>query len=117
MIKYYSKLTSEKIIKKNRWNDLKACFWRRFILTTRDIKGFLMEILCPILLVLVGLIVSQIDIIGASDPLVLDLASIGNQKILLGKADSTMNLDRYNFVDSTNISYQYIYDGSSSGTQ
>ena len=98
------------------WNDLKACFWRRFILTTRDIKGFLMEILCPILLVLVGLIVSQIDIIGASDPLVLDLASIGNQKILLGKADSTMNLDRYNFVDSTNISYQYIYDGSSSGT-
>ena len=57
----------EDFTKKSKfWNDLKACFSRRFILTSRDMKGFLMEILCPILLVLVGLIVSQVDMLGGS---------------------------------------------------
>ena len=90
------------------WNDLKACFHRRFILTSRDIKGFLMEILCPILLVLVGLVVSQVDIIGESDPQVLNLASIGNQKILYAKTGSSINFGNYDFSDRTNISYVEI---------
>ena len=87
------------------WNDLKACFHRRFILTSRDMKGFLMEILCPILLVLVGLIVSQVDMIGESEPQVLNLAAIGKQKILYAIADSDTNFENYDFSDKTNISY------------
>ena len=88
------------------WNDLKACFHRRFILTSRDMKGFLMEILCPILLVLVGLIVSQVDMIGESEPQVLNLAAIGKQKILYAKADPSINFGSYDdFSDKTNISY------------
>ena len=88
------------------WNDLKACFHRRFILTSRDMKGFLMEILCPILLVLVGLIVSQVDMIGESEPQVLNLAAIGKQKILYAKTDPSINFGSYDdFSDKTNISY------------
>ena len=64
-----------------------------------------MEILCPILLVLVGLIVSQVDMIGESEPQVLNLAAIGKQKILYAKADPSISFGNYDFSDKTNISY------------
>ena len=64
-----------------------------------------MEILCPILLVLVGLIVSQVDMIGESEPQVLNLAAIGKQKILYAIADSDTHFENYDFSDKTNISY------------
>ena len=90
------------------FNDFKACFWRRFILTSRDIKGFLMEILCPILLVLVGLIVSQVDMLGGSEPQKMDIGSIGNQIILYGKAASGINLNQYHFNNMKNITCQDV---------
>ena len=91
-------------------NDLKACFWRRFLLTTRDIKGFLMEILCPILLVLVGLIVSQVDRLGGSKAHVLNIGSIGKQVILYGKTDNSIQLDKYHFNHIENITCENIND-------
>ena len=90
------------------FNDLKACFWRRFLLTTRDIKGFLMEILCPILLVLVGLIVSQVDLLGSSQPQVLNIGEIGKQIIVYGKTDNTIQLDKYHFNNVENITCENI---------
>ena len=91
------------------WNDFKACFSRRFILTSRDIKGFLMEILCPILLVLVGLIVSQVDMLGGSEKQKMDISSIGNQVILYGKKDTiTVNINNYHFSNMKNITCQNI---------
>ena len=66
------------------FNDFRASFHRRFLLTSRDLKGFLMEILCPILLVLVGLLVSKVDMIKESDPYAMDIGVIGKQKILYG---------------------------------
>ena len=89
-------------------NDLKACFSRRFILTSRDIKGFVMEILCPILLVLVGLIVSQIDMIGASEPTEMDIGAIGKQIIFYGKTDNGINIDQYHFNNIENITCENI---------
>ena len=35
-------------------NDFYICMRRRYLITKRDVKGFLMEILCPIILVLFG---------------------------------------------------------------
>ena len=90
------------------WNDLKACFSRRFILTSRDMKGFLMEILCPILLVLVGLIVSQVDMLGGSEKQKLDIASIGNQIILYGTNDNSININKYHFNNMKNITCENI---------
>ena len=90
------------------FNDLKACFSRRFILTTRDIKGFLMEILCPILLVLVGLVVSQVDLLGSSDKQVMSIGLIGKQIILYGKADDSIQLNKYHFNNMENITCENI---------
>ena len=70
-------------------NDFRACFHRRFLLTSRDLKGFLMEILCPILLVLVGLLVSKVDMIKESEPHIMDIESIGKQKIFYGAKSGT----------------------------
>ena len=100
------------------FNDLKACFSRRFILTTRDIKGFLMEILCPILLVLIGLIVSQIDILSGSEPQILDINSIGKQKIVYGKTDNAIldsDLKKYYLDEYENVTSVYINDGLTGG--
>ena len=44
-----------------------------------------MEILCPILLVLIGLLVSQVDLMGASKPQTMDMGAIGKQIIYYGK--------------------------------
>ena len=83
-------------------NDFRACFHRRFLLTSRDLKGFLMEILCPILLVLVGLLVSKVDMIKESEPQIMDMGSIGNQAILYGAKSGVTLQDAYKF-NSKNI--------------
>ena len=67
-----------------------------------------MEILCPILLVLVGLIVSQVDMLGGSEPQKMDIGSIGNQIILYGKAASGINLNQYHFNNMENITCQDV---------
>ena len=93
------------------FNDLKACFHRRFILTTRDIKGFLMEILCPILLVLVGLAVSKVEILSNSGPKTLELGTIGKQKILYARASNDIDLTKYYFTGISNITCENIDNG------
>ena len=66
---------------KFQW-DFKANFFRRLYLMIRDKKGILMEILCPILLVLVGAIISQVEIDNSTpDFETRDIPSIGNQTI------------------------------------
>ena len=92
-------------------NDFEACFYRRYLLTSRDIKGFLMEILCPILLVLVGLLVSQVDILSSTKPQRMDMGAIGKQIIYYGGKTgiSDTNLkDNYYFKDIKNITCEQL---------
>ena len=96
-------------------NDFKACFYRRFLLTIRDIKGFLMEILCPILLVLVGLLVSQVKIFSSSEPQKMDMGGIGKQIIYYGKKGNTIDLNKFYFNDMKNITSKEL-TFSNSGT-
>jgi len=101
----------EDFTKKSKFcNDLRACFSRRWILTTRDLKGVIMEVVCPIALILVGLIVSQIDMMGSSDPQAMDIGTIGNQIILYGKGDSSIDLEDYYFKNMQNITCKDITD-------
>ena len=95
-------------------NDFVACFYKRFLLTSRDIKGFLMEILCPILLCLIGLLVSQVDIQRASGKQYMNMGGIGKQTILYGKTDDSINLDNFYFKNMENITCDTIYSVSSS---
>ena len=84
-------------------NDFNACLNRRFLMTIRDIKGFLMEILCPILLCLIGLLVSKVDFRRPSGKQYLNMQSIGKQIILFGGENNNINLEKYYFKKMTNI--------------
>jgi ATP-binding cassette subfamily A (ABC1) protein 3 len=100
-------------------NDFKACFHRRYLLTSRDIKGFLMEILCPILLVLVGLLVSQVDILNSTKPQRMDMGAIGKQIIYYGSKSGITEADlkdNYYFKDINNITCNYLELNSGSGS-
>ena len=62
--------------------DFKANFIRRFYLMIRDKKGIIMEIVCPILLVLIGAIISQVEIDNSTPDFgTKDIPSIGKQMI------------------------------------
>jgi ATP-binding cassette subfamily A (ABC1) protein 3 len=63
-------------------NDFVASFKRRIYFILRDLKGFLMEILCPILLVVIGLAVSKVKFPWASDPWIINISFIGKQIVL-----------------------------------
>ena len=80
-------------------NDFVASFKRRIYLILRDLKSFLMEVLCPILLVLIGLAVSQVKFKWTSDPWNIDISYIGKQKVLFSSIDGINNINQYHFSD------------------
>ena len=80
-------------------NDFIASFKRRLVLIIRDMKSFLMEILCPIILVLIGLVVSKININWTSDPWTMDISFIGRQNVLFSSIQGIKNLTDYFFYD------------------
>ena len=98
-------------------NDFRACFHRRFLLTTRDIKGFLMEILCPILLCTIGLLVSQVDFQRPSLKQNVDMGAIGKQVILYGTTDNNINLENYYFKNIKNVTCETIDFDDSGNTK
>ena len=89
-------------------NDFYACFHRRFLLTTRDVKGFLMEIICPILLCAIGLLVSQVDFQRPSGKQYVDMGAIGKQIVLFGTVDNNINLENYYFKNMQNVTCENI---------
>ena len=89
---------------KNKFmNDFKACFNRRFLMTIRDIKGFLMEILCPIILCTIGLLVSKVDFQRPSGKQYLNMQSIGDQIIYYAANKNGIDLHNYYFDRMDNI--------------
>ena len=108
----YSKSGKSKFV-----NDFCTCFHRRFLLTSRDVKGFLMEILCPILLSLIGLLVSQVDIQRASGKQTMNMAGIGKQTIFYSKVDNAVDLSKFHFNNMKNITNEDISIDAVSGIQ
>ena len=90
-------------------SDFKANFIRRFYLTIRDKKGIIMEILCPILLVLIGSLISQVKfffstpIFGAKD-----VSSIGKQDIYFANINTSSNMSDYFINDYINVTSQHL---------
>ena len=90
----------EDFSKKSKFcNDFKATFIRRLYLIIRDLKSFLMEILCPIIIVVIGLFVSRINITWASDPWKMDISYIGKQNVLFSSIEGIKNISDYYFYD------------------
>ena len=80
-------------------DDFVASFKRRLILIRRDLKSFLMEILCPIALVLIGLSVSQVKFEWSSNPWRMDISYIGKQNVLFSSIQGINNIEDYYFMD------------------
>ena len=80
-------------------NDFMTCMKRRYLNTLRDIKGLLMELLCPIVLVLFGLALSKIEIGYKSHPITIDMSDIGKQIIIYSKYNNAINLNNYLLKD------------------
>ena len=78
-------------------NDFKISMKRRYLITIRDIKGFLMEILCPIILTLFGLLLSKIEIGYKSGPVEVSFEELGKQKIIYSSYDDT-NINLNDFI-------------------
>ena len=76
-------------------NDFKISMKRRYLITIRDLKGFLMEILCPIILTLFGLLLSKIEIGYKSGPVEVSFEELGKQNILYSTYDANINLNDY----------------------
>ena len=91
----------EDYTKKSKFcTDFYASFKRRLFLVIRDLKSFLMEVLCPILLVLIGLSVSKVKFKWSSDPWRMDISYIGQQYVLFSAIQGIENVQDYHFSDS-----------------
>ena len=88
-------------------NDFSICMKRRYLITKRDIKGFLMEVLCPILLVLFGLGISRVEMNFKSIPTILGLDITGKQKIIFSSINNKTSKDYFN-INNTNVQFEDI---------
>ena len=93
-------------------NDFVASFKRRIYLILRDLKSFLMEVLCPIILVLIGLAISQVTFKWTSDPWRMDISYIGQQNVLFSSIQGIQNIENYHFSENyTNVTCQTLNIG------
>ena len=83
-------------------NDFTINMKRRFLITIRDIKGFIMEIICPILLILIGLGISKSEMNFYSHPEKVDIQMTGKQKIMYASLINN-NSDIYFINNNENI--------------
>ena len=94
-------------------NDFHASFKRRIFQIIRDIKSFLMEVLCPIILVVIGLAVSKVKFKWSSDPWRMDISYIGQQNVLFSSIQGIKNINDYHFSDTyTNVTCETLKIGN-----
>jgi len=72
----------------------------------RDGKVFLFEILCPIILVIIGLGVSGVDFLTASPSIIMNVSGFVNQTIMVNKVPLVANTNGI----ATNNSFLSQYD-------
>jgi hypothetical protein len=90
-------------------NDFKICMKRRYLITIRDIKGILMELLCPIILILFGLGIAKLDMDYKSGPAGVDISKIGKQKIIFSSINN-IDVSNYFINDINNVKSEEIRD-------
>ena len=93
-------------------NDFYASFKRRIFFILRDFKSFLMEILCPIILVIIGLAVSKVKFKWSSDPWKIDISYIGKQNVLFSSIEGINNIEDYYLDNYINVTSQTLNIGN-----
>ena len=89
-------------------NDFSICMKRRFLITVRDFKGFLMDILCPIALSLFGLALSQVEMSFKTESAIMDIGITGKQNILFSSFDRNVNIEDYFITDIDQVTSQTL---------
>ena len=103
----YSTDIKENYTEKEKFkNDFLICLKRRYLITIRDIKGLILEVLCPIFLVLFGLLLTKIKIINQNYLKLIDVNLTGKQIIIY----SSLNGKGYKnyFENSENVNFKEI---------
>ena len=89
--------------------DFKICMKRRSLITIRDIKGIIMEIIGSIILVLFGLLMSKLQITSKSEPYLLkDLELMGKQTIIFSSINGENYTDYFDVNRSSYVNYTYL---------
>ena len=83
-------------------NDFLINMKRRYLIMKRDIKGFLLEFLSPIILLLIGLLTSKIEMSLKSYPVEIDLSLTGKQTILYSSILQHTDIYSY-FINDSNL--------------
>ena len=84
--------------------DIKSNIIRRFYLTIREKRGIIMEILGPIFLVLIGCIISKVNMYFATPVFgPKDISKLGNQIIYYSSLDESINKEKYFIEKRENI--------------
>ena len=92
------------------FSDFKSNFIRRFYSTIREKKSLIMEIFCPILLFLIGCIISKFNtyyptpVFGAND-----IHNIGNQIIYYSSLDKSINMKNYFIPEKENVNNKDLF--------
>ena len=80
--------------------DIKSNIIRRFYLTIREKRGIIMEILGPIILVLIGCIISKVNMYFATPAFgPNDIPKLGKQIIYYSSLDESVNKEKY-FIET-----------------
>ena len=110
----FETIFNEDYSKKSKFcNDSFASFKRRIFLILRDLKSSLMELLCPILLVLIGLLVSKVKFKWSSDPWIINISQIGKQNVVYSSIDGINNIEDYYFSENyPNVTCQTLDIGN-----
>ena len=126
-------------------SDLGILFYKRIKLVYRDMKTFFLEIICPIILVVIGCLVVQVDIFKETDPFGQDLDFFGKQVIHYAKIknenfnnqtllDQLLNVSEFVNVSADHVLYsrndvqtseryelqaylEYLYEEEKSGNE
>ena len=93
--------------------DARILLKKRAIQIVRDTKTFMLEILCPILLVIVGCLVVQIDIFKDSEPIHCGpkfLSEFGDQIIYYSSliSDQKSSVEEYFKTEQVNVTSDYL---------
>ena len=98
--------------------DLRSSLYKRLLQIFRDMKSFFLEILCPIILVVIGLAVSQVDFVDDSDPLITNVNDLGNNQVLYyAKENSITSIpDSFLFTNENITSKEITVTSSESDT-
>jgi ATP-binding cassette subfamily A (ABC1) protein 3 len=89
--------------------DFSSNFIRRFYLIIRDKKGFIMEVFCPIALILIGCFISQVNFFYSTPPFgSKDINKLGKQKIYYASLNDTINKEDYFIHNLNNVTCENL---------